>query len=120
MGRRVAILAVGDEILAGELVDTNSRWLARTLRARGHLPVSVQTAGDDVPSIVRAVTRAAEDAGLLLVTGGLGPTNDDLTRDGIAAAFGVRLAERAELLPELEALYASHGRAVGPGSRRQF
>ena len=116
---RVAIVAVGDELLAGELVDTNSAWLARTVRARGHVVTGLSATGDDAPSIARAVRAAAADADLVLTTGGLGPTEDDLTRDGLALAFGLPLEERAELVAALAAQVARAGVPLSPANRRQ-
>lgn len=117
--RRVAILSVGDELLAGDLVDTNAASLARAVRARGHLTAGFRTVGDELPAIRDAVAQALAGADLLLVTGGLGPTGDDITRDGVAAALGVPLRERPELLARLESLYARRHVPVSAGSRRQ-
>ncbi len=117
--RRVAILAVGDELTAGDLSDTNSAWLARQARARGGLVTGLQVVGDELPAIGDAVAAALRGADLLLPTGGLGPTGDDITRDGVAAALGVALRERPELLAPLAELYAARGIALSAGSRRQ-
>jgi nicotinamide-nucleotide amidase len=116
---RVAILGIGDELLAGELVDTNSGWLARAVRARGHIVSGVALAGDEAPAIARAVLAAAADADLVVCTGGLGPTADDLTRDGLALAFGQPLEERADLVATLTATAARAGVALSEGNRQQ-
>ncbi|HEX5010544.1 MAG TPA: CinA family nicotinamide mononucleotide deamidase-related protein [Planctomycetota bacterium] len=117
--RLVAILAVGDELLAGELLDSNSAWLARQVRARGHAVTGFAVVGDELPAIRAAVQAALAQADLLLVTGGLGPTGDDITRDGVAAALGVPLAERPELVARLQKFYAERSIPLGAGSRRQ-
>ena len=121
--RRVALLSVGDELLAGELVDTNSAWLAAAVRARGHRVVSLAAVGDEAAAIAQAVRHAGErpepGAELLVVTGGLGPTRDDLTREGVAAALGLPLVEDPAALDELQRTYARSGRSVGEDSRRQ-
>lgn len=117
--RRVAILAVGDELVGGDSQDTNSAWLARAVRARGHGVAGISIVGDARSALDAAVRRARQDADLLLVTGGLGPTGDDITRDGIADAFGLALSERPELIEQLQAFYASRGMTLGAGSRRQ-
>ncbi len=116
---RVAILAVGDELLAGELVDTNSAWLARAARAHGHVVTGLAAAGDDAPAIARAVTAAVADNDLVLMTGGLGPTEDDLTRDGLALAFALPLEVRPDLLATLVAQVQRAGVPLSPGNRRQ-
>jgi nicotinamide-nucleotide amidase len=117
--RRVAIMAVGDELVAGDSQDTNSGWLARAVRARGHEVTGISVVGDARSALDAAVRRARQDADLLLVTGGLGPTRDDITRDGIAEAFGLALTERPELIEQLQAFHDSRGLALGAGSRRQ-
>jgi nicotinamide-nucleotide amidase len=117
--RRVAILAVGDELTAGEFPDTNSAWLARQVRARGHVVVGIAVVGDELPAIRDAVLSALQRAELLLVTGGLGPTGDDITRHGVAAALGVGLAERPELIARLEDFYKARSIPLSAGSRRQ-
>ncbi len=99
---QIGILSVGDELLAGDILDTNLHWLAQEIAARGHRLVGSACVGDSVANIRRAVERAAEDCQLLLVTGGLGPTKDDLTRDGVAAAFGFALEERPEYLAQAQ------------------
>jgi molybdenum cofactor synthesis domain-containing protein len=91
----VAIVAVGDELLAGETVNTNATWLGERLTERGATVERVVVIPDRIDEIARTVNEfhAAYDA--VLVTGGLGPTHDDLTMDGVAAAFG-RDLERSE------------------------
>jgi molybdenum cofactor synthesis domain-containing protein len=89
---RVALVAVGDELLAGETVNTNAAWLGRQLTAAGATVERVTTVPDRVGEIARVVneSRAAYDA--VIVTGGLGPTHDDLTMEAVAAAFGTEVA----------------------------
>jgi nicotinamide-nucleotide amidase len=117
--RRVAILAVGDELLAGDVIDTNSAWLARQVRARGYLVASLAVAGDEPAAIERALRVALAIADLVLVSGGLGPTGDDITRDGVAAAAGLGLRERPELIERLTQIYGARGIPLNAGSRRQ-
>jgi nicotinamide-nucleotide amidase len=112
---RVALLSVGDELLSGDILDTNAHWIAEELQRRGHRLVGKQTVGDRVDEIACAVRRAFADAELLLVTGGLGPTKDDLTRDGIAAACGRGLSERQQIIADLE----SRRFRLTEGGRRQ-
>lgn len=119
---RVALLAVGDELLAGDTLDTNSGWLAREVRHRGQRVVSMETTADEAPLVAAAVSRARAGADALLITGGLGPTADDLTREGVAEAFGLPVEERPELVAELLAWAERAGRGgapLAPGARRQ-
>jgi len=95
---RVAIVSVGDELLAGDTVNTNAAWLGQRLDERGVTVARVTVVPDDVGAIAQVVNeyRAAYDA--VLVTGGVGPTHDDVTMDGVAAAFGRDLAASDEVL----------------------
>lgn len=93
-----AILSIGNELLLGHTVDTNAAYLCSRMTERGWRVVSVSTVGDNLAQIVDAISRAAASAEVVLMTGGLGPTPDDLTRDAIAAALGVGLEEKEELL----------------------
>lgn len=104
-----AIVAVGDELLLGETVDTNSAWVGRELTRLGLRVVRRYTVGDVPEDIRDAVAVAAGGADLVIVTGGLGPTRDDLTRDAVAALFGRAVHEDRELLAALERRFAKRG-----------
>jgi len=82
------IISIGDELANGQTVDTNSAYLARELAGRGISAVQHVTVGDDQGDIARAIGEAARQVPLVIVTGGLGPTADDLTRQGLAQAMG--------------------------------
>ena len=90
---RVAVITVGDELLAGDTMNTNAAWLGRRLTERGARVERMVTVPDRVGDIATEVNeaRAAHDA--VIVTGGVGPTHDDLTMDGVAAALGVAVEE---------------------------
>lgn len=103
-----AVVAVGDELLLGDVVNTNASWLGDQLRAAGVRVVHSAMVGDDVDRMVVALRRALDDADVVLVTGGLGPTTDDVTRDGLAAVAGVALVRRPELERELAARFAAY------------
>ena len=92
-----AIITIGDELLAGDVADTNAVWLAKRLERAGVHVQLLATLPDDVGRIGGFVRNASAEADVVLVTGGLGGTPDDVTREGIAAAFEV---ER-ELVPEV-------------------
>ncbi len=111
---RAEILTVGAELLAGDILDTNARDLARAFKDLGIAVSRHVTVGDDVEEIATAVRQAMARAEVVIVTGGLGPTPDDRTRDGIALAFGVGRLLREELLPEMRAIFATFGHATMP------
>jgi len=90
---QVALVTVGDELLAGETVNTNAAWLAERLTARGATVERVTTVPDRVADIARVVNEYHADYDAVVVTGGLGPTHDDVTMEGVAAAFGRELRE---------------------------
>jgi molybdenum cofactor synthesis domain-containing protein len=95
-----AIVVIGDEILSGKVVDANSPWLAKQLRVRGVDLIRVSVVPDELDAIADEVARASALADHVFTSGGVGPTHDDVTLEGIAQAFGVGLARH----PELETL----------------
>jgi nicotinamide-nucleotide amidase len=118
-GGSVEILCVGSELLLGNIVNGNSRWLAEQLAAHG-LPHHRQgVVGDNRQRLIAAVREAASRARVLLVTGGLGPTPDDLTTEAIAAAFDTDLVEHLEVWEDIVAKLRQRGREPEPSLRRQ-
>jgi molybdenum cofactor synthesis domain-containing protein len=102
-----AILTIGNELLSGDVENTNGSWLARRLEAIG-VPVRlIAVLPDDIDEIAEFVRRSAAQAGVVLVTGGLGGTPDDVTREALAAAFGVPQEEVVELADELRSRFVS-------------
>ncbi len=89
----VALVTVGDELLQGETVNTNAAWLGRELTTTGADVVRVLVVPDEEDAIIRAVRRAAEAWDAVIVTGGLGPTHDDITMEAVAAAFDRPMTE---------------------------
>ncbi len=107
------LLTVGDEILLGQIVDTNAAWLGEHLAAVGVDVRRSETVGDDHADIVAAIERAtAGGARVLVVTGGLGPTHDDVTKAAVAQVFERELEFRPDVLAEIEARYATRGRTM--------
>ncbi len=94
---RAEIVAVGTELLLGQIADTNARWMSERLADAGLDVTHHQAVGDNLERIVEALRLAAGRADVVLVSGGLGPTEDDITRDAIAAFAGVPLVFHAEL-----------------------
>lgn len=116
---KAEIIAIGSELTSGQNLDTNSRWLSLRLGELG-IPVNFHTTvGDDRDACVAAVQTARTRAGLVLITGGLGPTQDDLTRDALAAAAGVTLIEDAKLLEQIRAMFAQRERPMPERNRVQ-
>ncbi|CAA9352237.1 MAG: ADP-ribose pyrophosphatase of COG1058 family / Nicotinamide-nucleotide amidase [uncultured Frankineae bacterium] len=107
-GMRSAVVAVGDELLLGDIVNGNAAWLGERLAAAGAPVVHSSMVGDDVERIATAVRRALEDADVVLVTGGLGPTSDDVTRDAVAAVAGVPLERWPDLEQGLRERFAAY------------
>lgn len=106
---KVAVLSVGDELLVGEIADANMRWLGANLTAAGLHVVGFAVVGDDVDATVTGIRTLLDSAQAVIVTGGLGPTSDDLTRESLAALAGVPLRRDAGLEAWLRSRYEQAG-----------
>ncbi|MCB1021012.1 MAG: competence/damage-inducible protein A [Acidobacteria bacterium] len=113
------IIAVGSELLTPARLDTNSLFLTERLARRGVEVIRKIVVGDNLERIAAEIRRGREEAHIVIVTGGLGPTLDDLSREGAAAALGVGLVEQPELVAWLEERFASFGRKMAANNRRQ-
>ena len=105
---RVVVVTVGDELLSGDTLNSNAARVGRTLAGLGAPVVRGEAVGDEGHAIGRAVARALEDADLVVVTGGLGPTPDDLTRGAVAEAMGAPLRLDPDLAAALHARFRAH------------
>ncbi|WP_204141085.1 competence/damage-inducible protein A [Halomicronema sp. CCY15110] len=113
------IICIGSELLLGDITNTNAQFLAQALAQLG-IPHYYQTVvGDNPLRIQRAVAIACDRSRLLIFTGGLGPTPDDLTHETLADFFGFPLAERPEIWADIQQKYAHRGREVAPSNRKQ-
>jgi nicotinamide-nucleotide amidase len=113
------ILSIGSELTSGQNLDTNSQWLSRRLAEIG-IPVGWHTTiADDLDANVEAFRIAAGRARLVLATGGLGPTQDDLTREALARAAGVELALDPAMLAQIEEMFRRRGRSMPERNRVQ-
>ena len=113
------IITIGTEILLGEILDTNSRFLARTLRDVGIDLYRKTTVGDNQQRIAQAVLNAMEVSDIIITTGGLGPTVDDPTREAIALAMGVETEFRPELWEQIQERFRRFGREPTENNMRQ-
>jgi nicotinamide-nucleotide amidase len=116
---RAAVVAVGSELLSTDRLDTNSLRLAALLERHGVPLILKVVVGDDVAGIAEALADALRSARLVLVSGGLGPTADDVTREACARALGRTLAEDPEVWAAIERRFAAFGRAPSENNRRQ-
>ncbi len=117
--RSAAVLSVGDEIALGQTLDTNSAWLADRLFALGVRVVEHATVEDDLDRIARALSRLAGETDLVIVTGGLGPTADDLTRPALARVLGEELIEDGGALGAIRAWFSGRAGGMPEGNRVQ-
>lgn len=109
---KAEIIAIGSELTCGARLDTNSQWLSTELEGRGWTVHRHTTIADDHDGMVQVFREAAGRSRLVLVTGGLGPTLDDITRDTLAAAFDQPLVQDDASLAHIEAMFASRGRTM--------
>ncbi len=107
------ILSIGDELALGQTVDTNSAWLSQQLAAAGCGVSAHVTVSDDQAAIEAAIREAIPKCDFLLISGGLGPTEDDLTRQALAAVMNVELEPNADWLAELEKFFTAYNKARG-------
>ena len=115
----VAILATGSELLDGRVLDTNSRFLAEKLSDFGLTLSHILTCGDEISDIVKALKYLEEFADFIVISGGLGPTTDDLTREAVADLIGCKLVNSDQALEHLKSWYKSRGRELDPGNLKQ-
>ena len=113
------VFALGSELTTGAKLDTNSRWLSAELAGLGIETRFHHTAADDLPAMLEELRAAAVRSDWVLVTGGLGPTADDLTREALAALAGAELVEDPASLAHVEACFARSGREMPPRNRVQ-
>jgi competence/damage-inducible protein CinA-like protein len=113
------IITIGTEILLGEIVDTNTRYIARTLRGMGVDLYRTITIGDNVERIAEAIHNSMHRAEIVITTGGLGPTVDDPTREAVAKAAGLGLDFQEDLWAQIVAVISRYGRKPSENQKRQ-
>lgn len=113
------IITIGDEILIGQIVDTNSAWMAGQLNQAGIRVKQISSVADDRQHILTALYEASRRADIIFITGGLGPTKDDITKKTIAEYFGVKLVENKEALDNVTNIFSRYNRPLLEVNRLQ-
>ena len=116
---RCEIVAIGTELLLGQIVDTNSSWMGEQLASIGIEHLRQTKVGDNLDRIVDVIEEALARADAVIVCGGLGPTQDDITREAIAKVMGVELERHPEIAEVIRELFASRGRTMPENNLRQ-
>jgi len=113
------ILSTGDELRTGALIDSNGAWIAERLEAEGFEVLRHTTVGDDFGQLVQVLKEIGGRSDFAVVTGGLGPTTDDLTREAVAEAAGVELFRSEEAFTSLEGFFRDRNRTMRPSNLKQ-
>jgi nicotinamide-nucleotide amidase len=116
---KAEIIAIGDELLYGQIVDTNSQWISQELDKIGVRVIHRSTIGDNRDAILAAFEAAEKRADIILMTGGLGPTNDDLTKPLLAEYFGCGIEMVPEALEAVRTFFEKRGRELTDLNRMQ-
>ncbi|QDI90184.1 competence/damage-inducible protein A [Salicibibacter halophilus] len=113
------IIAVGTELLLGQIANTNGQYLSNQLMQHGVNIYKHTVVGDNLPRIRQAIRIAAKENDIVILTGGLGPTEDDVTRNALAEEYGLNLVYNQQALDKVEAFFESRNRTVSDANRRQ-
>lgn len=113
------IITIGDELLIGQVIDTNSAWMAQQLNLQGINVRQISSVPDSANEILLAIKEAEQRAGIILITGGLGPTKDDITKTTLNAYFGGKMVLNLEQLRKIEEIFAGYGKEVSELNRKQ-
>ena len=116
---RCDVLAIGTELLLGQIVDTNSSWIGENLAAAGIDTCEHRKVGDNLPRMVQCLRELLERADAVIVCGGIGPTPDDVTREAIAEVMGVELERREDLIENIQRIFGGSGRPMPENNLRQ-
>ena len=111
---KAEIIAIGDELLYGQIMDTNSHWISQQLDLKGVKVVRKTTVGDNRDDILKAFSEAEKRADLVLITGGLGPTQDDLTKPLLAEYFNCPVIEVPDAVKAITEFFKRRGREMTP------
>lgn len=116
---KATVITIGDEILIGQIVDTNSAWIGKQFNELGVKIHEIISCGDDAAQIVDALDRAAARSQIVLMTGGLGPTRDDITKNTLVNYFKTELVLNEEVWARMKEIFQSRGKEVLEMNRSQ-
>lgn len=116
---KIEIIPIGDEILIGQIVDTNSAWMAAELTRHGFEIVAITTVGDNSENIRQALDIALERADIVLTTGGIGPTKDDVTKKTLCSYFKTRLVFNKNVLENIERIFSRKNYTLNKPTKEQ-
>lgn len=116
---KVHILTIGDEILIGQIIDTNSAWMGQQLNMQGAEVIEITTLSDTRESILEGFRKAEKNADVILITGGLGPTKDDITKKVMAEHFGTGMVFHDETWERISKMFAKWGRSTTDAHKNQ-
>ena len=116
---KAEVIAIGSELLLGQIIDTNSSYIAKRLAENGIELVQTATVGDDLHRMKKVIREAIHRSQIVITTGGIGPTEDDLTREAIAEVIGRPLTFKPHLMEQIEALFKKRGFRMAEGNQKQ-
>jgi len=116
---KAEIISIGDELLIGQVVNTNASWLAENLNLAGIKVSRISVLPDDANELLSGLSEALERSDLIIATGGLGPTKDDITKNVLCQLFGSKLVMSQEILKEIEIFFSKRGYILTEENRKQ-
>ena len=116
---QATVLTIGDELLIGQVRDTNASWLGEQLTLAGVVVRRMVTVGDDEQALQSELRQSLAESDLVVTTGGLGPTGDDRTREAVAGLFGVEMAFQDQILEDIRERFRLRGRTMPESNRSQ-
>ena len=115
----IEIITIGDELLIGQVMDTNSGWMANELTQHGFEVIAISTVGDNTNGIIRSIDTAFERADILLLSGGVGPTDDDVTKHTLCQYFHTALEFNDEVLQNIESIFLKRNIPLNQLTKKQ-
>lgn len=116
---KVELICVGSELVSGKILNTNASYISKKIYELGHSQTRQFTVADDMPKICELVENSLSQCDILIVTGGLGPTNDDLTKEAVCKALGLRLVENKKCKEHIEKYFEALGKTPTPNNFKQ-